>query len=72
MSAGTTYSLQRAFVSPRARCTNTHVASYDTEGNGEMPLSELATAMGDIVGLTKEDVMPMFSQSGRTEEVGFI
>ncbi|CAN0006206.1 unnamed protein product [Ectocarpus sp. 12 AP-2014] len=41
---------------------------YDAEGNGEMPLSELATAMGDIVGLTKEDVMPMFSQSGRTEE----
>ncbi|CAM9749671.1 unnamed protein product [Ectocarpus fasciculatus] len=33
-----------------------------------MPLSELATAMGDIVGLTKEDVMPMFSQSGRMEE----
>lgn len=45
------------------------VGSYDTEGNGEMTVSELASAMGDVVGLTKEDVMPMFSQSGKLEDV---
>ncbi len=43
--------------------------SYDTEGNGEMMLGDLASAMGEVVGLTKEDVMPMFLQSGRMEEV---
>lgn len=48
------------------------LASYDTEGNGEMTLGELAAAMGDIVGLTKEDVIPMFSQLARTEEVCFV
>lgn len=47
------------------------VSSYDTEGNGEMTLSELATAMGEVVGLTKEDVMPMFSQAGKLEDVSF-
>lgn len=45
--------------------------SYDTEGNGEMTLSELASAMGEVVGLTKEDVMPMFSQAGKLEDVSF-
>jgi len=34
-----------------------------------MALSDLASAMGEVVGLTKEDVMPMFLQSGRMEEV---
>lgn len=34
-----------------------------------MMLSDLASAMGEVVGLTKEDVMPMFLQSGRMEEV---
>ena len=43
--------------------------SYDTEGSGEMAISELASAMGEVVGLTKEDVMPMFSQSGKLEDV---
>lgn len=46
--------------------------SYDTEGNGEMTLSELASAMGEVVGLTKEDVMPMFSQLGKLEDVSFV
>lgn len=43
---------------------------YDTEGNGEMPLGELSHAMAEIVGLTKEEVMPMFlQQAPRSEEV---
>lgn len=54
-------------------CSSDHpqyiVGSYDTEGNGEMTLSELTSAMGEVVGLTKEDVMPMFSQSGKMEDV---
>lgn len=47
-------------------------SSYDTEGNGEMTLGELAKTMGEVVGLTKEDVIPMFSQSGKVEDVSLI
>lgn len=35
-----------------------------------MTLGELSRAMAELVGLTKEDVMPMFLHPERTEEVG--
>lgn len=43
---------------------------YDTKGNGEMTIGELSSAMAKTAGLTKEDVVPMFSQTNKAEEVG--